>query len=906
MTVPIRQLFVVSHTHWDREWYHPAARFQQRLVPLIDALLSRPATDTAPFLLDGQTILLDDYLTLRPERAKRLREHLAGGALHVGPWYVLADNLLPSGEAILRNLAAGRRALARFGAPVPRVIYCPDTFGHPAALPTIAAGYGCDVAIVWRGLGGAAHPRTDTMWWYAADDARVLVHHLPPDGYEFGSALPLERMAARARWRAIRDVLLSRNETAVMLLLNGADHHAAQPMIDARVSTLTEHAKTDGIHVVASSLDMFARAALRAAQTMELPHIAGELRDSYGYTWCLQGTFGTRAAQKRRNARLERALLRDVEPWLALAWLHGAPDARQIADDGRITLAQMPLLLHHAWETLLQTHPHDTLCGCSTDVVARAMSARQDAVQAQICGLRESAFHLALRFDVVHARNGGVRQHAPVLVRNRTERSRHGIVEMRLIETIGDVRVGPGSAPSAPLVTTTSDGVPVVGDLVVQRLGTRVQHMRRESPQHYPDDDLVRAERVVAWLPRALALPAFGVRVIDVTQTVTAASRNGDAPPRFVTARETDDEITLGNGTLSLRVSTAGIVLASGTRTWHRALTIDSIMDAGDSYTASLRGEATQLTIGRIELMDRGPLRASVRVTWVLRHANRSRVHVHTLLVLDAASTYLRCDVVGLNQKRNHQLRLTWQTDVRGENIWADAAFGPVPRATPLRSQSRVHEGAEQPTSTMPLHRWVSVSDTTFGAALISDGLAEVAVADGAISVTLLRAIGELSRNTLPERPGHAGWPCPIPQAQSRGAFRARLAILPHAAWSPTTVDQIEDAADAVLLPLIGETWRDAHEMPIVVMGPSLEGDGLRASAVTLTADGDSLLLRAMNLRDHPVVGAWILPDDGPWIATPCRLDETLVGPAVRTHARVPITAAPRALITVIVRRERR
>ena len=901
MTTPNRQLFVVSHTHWDREWYHPAARFQQRLVPLIDALLDRAATPLTPFLLDGQTILLDDYLAIRPECVDRIGEQLRSGAIEIGPWYVLADNLIPSGEAILRNLAAGRRALERFQAPLPRVAYCPDTFGHPAALPLIVSGYGCDVAIVWRGLGGADHPHTDTIWWCAADGSRVLVHHLPPDGYEFGSALPLESAAVRARWLAVRDVLLPRNDTGVMLLLNGADHHAAQPMRAARVSALAVQAASDGVSVATSSLATFARAALIAATLNKLPTIIGELRDSYGYTWCLQGTFGTRASQKRRNARLERALLRDVEPWLALAWLHGAPNAKRVADDGRVTLAQLPALLHHAWETLLQTHPHDTLCGCSTDGVARAMSARQDAVHAQVQGLREAALQIALGIDVVRAHTDGVRAQAPVLVRNRAARPRSGIVELRLLETIGDVRVGPGSAPSTPLHIATVDRAPVITGLLVQRRNMQVQHIRRESPQHYPDNDLVRVHHAVAWIPSTHAVPAFGMRKLDVKQTVHEALKDANDTPLHVTAIQAGDEITITNDTLSLRVSSAGIVLSTATRTWPQSLTIASIADFGDTYTASVRGDEVQLVIVGTKLENRGPLRANVRVIWALPHAKRSRLRVHTVLGLDAAAAYVRCDVVGNNQQSDHQVRLTWHTDVRADTVFADAAFGPVSRVPVLSPP--LHMQAERAPATMPLHRWVSVSDANVGAALISDGLAEVAIANGAITVTLLRAIGELSRNTLPERPGHAGWPCAIPEAQSRGVFRARFAMLPHAAWSSTTLDGIEDVADAVLLPLLGETWRDARDVPAHVSGPLLEGDGLRASAVTLSASGDALILRALNVRDENAIGAWILPDDGPYIITPCRLDETPIGPTVQTNARVPIRVAPHGLVTVIVRR---
>jgi alpha-mannosidase len=126
---------IVSHTHWDREWYHPLERFQQRLVALVDDLLDDPPSGDESFLLDGQAIVVDDYLEIRPERAMEIGALLRDGRLEAGPWYVLADELIPSGEALVRNLLAGRRALRRFDAASPPVLYCPDSFGHPASLP---------------------------------------------------------------------------------------------------------------------------------------------------------------------------------------------------------------------------------------------------------------------------------------------------------------------------------------------------------------------------------------------------------------------------------------------------------------------------------------------------------------------------------------------------------------------------------------------------------------------------------------------------------------------------------------------------------------------------------------------------------------------------------------------------
>ena len=195
------EVYVVGHTHWDREWYQTAERFRQRLVPLVDELLDDPPTGDSSFLLDGQAVLLQDYLEVRPDRAGELSSLIRDGRLEAGPWYVLADELIPSGEALVRNLLAGREAVRRLRGEPPPVLYCPDSFGHPAILPDLARGFGCDLIVLWRGYGGARWPSGDTVHWRAPSGEQVLVHHLPPDGYEFGSSLPADHAAARERCR---------------------------------------------------------------------------------------------------------------------------------------------------------------------------------------------------------------------------------------------------------------------------------------------------------------------------------------------------------------------------------------------------------------------------------------------------------------------------------------------------------------------------------------------------------------------------------------------------------------------------------------------------------------------------------------------------------------------------------
>src|SRR3977135_277046 len=106
-------IYLVSHFHWDREWYRSFEVFRGRLVDAIDAVLDQLDTDPGfRFVLDGQTIVLDDYLEVRPERRAALAAGVRAGRLAAGPWYVQPDSLLPAGEAHVRNLLVGGASAA--------------------------------------------------------------------------------------------------------------------------------------------------------------------------------------------------------------------------------------------------------------------------------------------------------------------------------------------------------------------------------------------------------------------------------------------------------------------------------------------------------------------------------------------------------------------------------------------------------------------------------------------------------------------------------------------------------------------------------------------------------------------------------------------------------------------------
>jgi alpha-mannosidase len=872
---------------------------------LVDELLADD-NDQRPFLLDGQCIVLEDYLAIRPERRAELARGLRDGRLEAGPWYVLADELIAGGEALVRNLHAGRRILRGMRAKSPQVLYSPDAFGHPAALPTLAAGFGFPLIILWRGYGSSRWPPGDIARWRGPDGSASLLYHLPRDGYGFASLLPVDAEAAAARWREMRAELAPRSVVGVVLLPNGADHHARQSMLPEATDALRTAAAPD--EIVTSSLSGFASALRRAAAEWPLPIIEGELRDSYGYTWTLQGTFATRAHQKRANAHAERLLIREGEPWSTIAWARGAFSRRHLVDA--------------AWATLLSCHPHDTLCGCSIDGVARAMDDRLEDAITQASGIRDDALFDIVGHDPVAARTARPRWREVVLVRNSVPRRRGGIAELEVRRFLTDVPVGPGSAHSAPpprlrLPPPELDG----GRIPVQVLDRAVAHDRVDSPRHYPDNDLVEVTRVIAWLP---AVAGYGTAAFAL-----------DAPPATPTdppfaVRATRN--VLDNGEVTVAIDDSGNVgiasVAHGSRVG-AFLRFEDIPDVGDLYTHAPGAHGvTHASFLGAHVVQRGPLRGTIEGRWRVRippsaavehervaltgyntpSASMPAVGNGTLvalemairLTLDAGANTVGVTILGENVARDHRLRVVFATGILDAEVWADAAFGPVHRR-PITATA-AERAMEIPPPTAPLHRYVSLFASDRGATLFSDGLAEYeAGPGGTVAVTLVRAVGELSRNDLPERPGHAGWPVATPLAQCLGPFEASFAFMLHGARSPATIHAIELAADDVLIPLRGSTLRSALGLPEPTASIELLGEGLAFGAAKESEDGATFVLRCVNLTDRPVDGRWRLrvPATDAHLA---RLDETPLMPLGIEGGEIPFTAAPRAVVTILVR----
>jgi len=529
--MPRTTYHLIPHTHWDREWYLTTAQFLPRLVAALDDLVHRLRRDPEfrTFLLDGQTVLLDDYLRVRPEQTDVITELVRAGRIQVGPWYVLADELIPSGESLLRNLLAGAADAARLGGRLD-VLYSPDAFGHPAAWPSLAAEFGISFGALWRGLGGEPGQEGDLYRWQDPAGREVRVYHLPPEGYEVGAALPADPARLGSAWDAIGPRLRARASTEHVAVFVGADHHAAYPDPGALRSALARLEPSAEVRI--SRLDEFLQAAWSAAPA-GVPILTGELRWSYGYTWTLQGVHATRTPLKRRHGVVELGLERIAEPLAAL--LRRAQPSGAVARDWRP-------VLDAAWRGLVRAQFHDTLCGTTVDAVARAAEQRLTDVAAFTSEIARGALHELVGHDPDSARERATDAAPALVLWNPAARARSGAVVLADLTWFRrDVLVG----PSGGREPRRGDGARAIallgpdGAIALQPLGRAAGYERLDAPRHYPDQDEVDVVRVAFRVP---SLPGLGAVVLEPSERQRPALEPGVRAALVAAAERYKDE----------------------------------------------------------------------------------------------------------------------------------------------------------------------------------------------------------------------------------------------------------------------------------------------------------------------------------------------------------------------------
>ncbi len=877
------ELHVISNTHWDREWLYPFQETRMMLVEFMDKLFN--IFDTEPkyksYLLDSQTVPLEDYLQIRPERTADVERYVSEGRLLVGPWYCCPEEFCVTGESIIRNLLVGHRIAKKFG-KVMKIGYSPFSYGQTSQMPQIYSGFGIDTILFYHGIDP---DRTKSEFIFEGPDGTQILatrmgcmarynfyfHVYRPVVY--GKELP-ERlynwqeggmpfhMCREGRERThhflsdpVREFDKDRVVSSIQHLFELESKHATTRFLAGmqgldstepdplEVRIIEEAQGKLGEHSILHSSMVDWIAKLKEA-VKDLQVLKGEQRTPkpIGRRAHLYGDItSTRTRMKRKNTMAEYALQRGAEPFAVCAWTLGAEYPQTLLD--------------LAWQYLLRSHPHDSIAGTGVDQIEYDVHHRLDQCLTIADGImRRSMQNIQLRVD-----NSDLgKKDIALTVFNPSPYERSEVVTLYLdlpqeceIDHFKLVEAVSGKEADYWEVSRTDIAPPVrhLGDATMEMPGQRVCiHLDAQS------------------------LPGLGYR----TYLLKTDEKTNRLLGTLVTGRN-----RLENEHLAVEIQSDGtldVTLKAEGKTYCGLHFFEDSGEAGhawrhvppayDRFISSRGGNAEISLLESSALLGRFQVAVTMKVPRKLEEGRGSMIRrldadgddarrsedtvelpIVSTITLRKGSPALEIETKFENRADSHRLRVGFPTHIQAEKSCAETAFDVVERDID-RPEGHPWAGTYNPTH--PQHRFVDVSDGKQGFAVINDGLRECEVTDDperAIFLTLVRGF-EIALTTVSWR-----WEM-LPEmrlSQSPGGHVFRYALYPHAGgWENGVFEQ----AERLNVPVeAAQAGPHGGTLPKEKSFLDIEPKGLVLAGMKRSENGEGVIVRLFNPGNETVTG---------------------------------------------------
>jgi len=862
------ELHVICNSHLDREWTEDFQFTRMLTVKFLDSLLAIMAqVPEYQFLLDSQTVPLEDYLEIRPENEAALREYVRAKRLWVGPWYTAADGTCIFGESIVRNLLIGHKVARDFG-HVMKVGYTPFGFGQPSQLPQIYAGFGIDTIWFYRGVSEREVPGI-CFRWQGPDGTEAFCSRANRYNFYFGVMRPLTRgggvkerdydytrtelpihfcderrslehavladAANAGDLGRVRDLIVELLKDnlrvfpgSIISFMNGMDT-SMPTLLDDRVVKEAQASLPKNWRIFHSNLPDFVKAFREEVERegLDIPTVHGERRDAgapASDTTMLGDIVLSRPAQKRQAAAAEIRLQRYAEPLATLAWRLGAEYPAQA--------------LLRAWKDLCKCHPHDTIAGAGVDPIQKDLLNRLD----QILNLSESLLYgsagdILKQVDTSDLGPTDV----PLFVFNPSARARSEVLHAAV-----DLPDAFGFAGLE--VLDAESGKPVEFAITRWRPGgERVVRDPHDAPTSFycthADIDFVAAD-----------VPAMGYRTFILRK----------APRKGYHKTLLNGPTTMENEHLRVAVRPDGSLDVTDKHSGRTYAELNQFRDRGDTGHAwtseAPRPDSVVFSRGgaaRVSVEHDSPLRARIKIEQVMRvpagvvanddhsFARRSDERVDlpitSYVTLTRGGRAVDVRTVIENTAKNHVFQAMFPTGCDARISSSDTAFDVVSRGI-LRDDE--HSYAQVIAPTHPCLRFVHVGDGKDGLGVAVAGVRGYQVtedADRAIVLTLLRAF-EVCMCTVSYR-----WERRPDQvlSQALGRHEIEYAIVPHVTdWRGRVVEE----AERLNVPmLIVQAGRHGGTLPKAMSFLCVEPSVVELSAVKKAEDRDALVVRVFN-----------------------------------------------------------
>lgn len=875
---------VISGTHWDREWRFTVEQSKLRLADLLDNLidLMEKKPSYKYFLLDGGTVILEDYQSVRPHNTKRLTRLIKDGRIQVVNFYTLPDMFIVAPEAIIRNLLIGQKVAQPYGGSM-KFGYTATSYGQTSQLPQIYRGFGLDTAMFYRGTNkymppcfiweGADGSRllafrcfdivTRTNWFFYVHQPLVLnkipksleyefkideypVHPADEQGYKQDFHLLKERFEFKKDKKSLRKAFKYFMEVSEpeaigshILALNMEDNQKPFAPLPEMIEAM--NSVQDEVLFIQDNLDSYAEEIKKEINEEKLQVVRGEIRRTaveVGFNALLGAVLSSRVNLKLLNERAETALIHLAEPLATLSAIYGAQYPR--------------LNLERAWKSLLHNHAHDSICGAAVDQAHKDMLYRFSETQMISTEVtRRSVEHLWKQINFA--------------------KTPKGEFTLTFFNTLPCER---------------SEVVPVIFDLPMN-LGFQhfdILDLNGEKINY----EIVWAEKIDMRCEReldtnAVTFPAKRHYLL-VPVKVPACGYSSYIvrlrPPRYVPIPEPIGErklIASPNGTLENAYMKITVNPDGSFNLLHKKLRklysgLHYFTDSGEAGFAHITRKPvrdfTVSSIGskaQIKVIESSPLRGILQIdldmeipaeaTFDGRDRSQHNVvlPITYWLTLKKDSKRLEIKTRINNTARDHRLRVNFPTDIRTDYSYAESAFAVEKRSIIWRDTG---DNFEPHFPYQPMQNFVDVSDGQVGLAFLSQGLREYEVIDDArrtLAVTLLRthrsymtANEKMTPQELEEVKGSH-----IP-----GVIEFQYALYPHSGdWREGNVLR-EAYCSKVPIQILQGVRKEAGVLPaensLITIEP---GDCIHLSALKLAEDGKGYILRIWNSTRENIAG---------------------------------------------------
>lgn len=703
----MKKIHIYSHTHWDYEWYFTASESIIQLVYHMDeVILALKNNVLKTYLLDSQVSILEEYLTMMPENKAIVKKLVEEKRLLIGPWYTQSDELIISGESILRNLFYGIHYAHNLGHCM-KIGYLPDSFGQSKDMPKIYNGFSINHALFWRGVPSDVCLQREFIW-KSIDGSQVTAYNIR-DGYFYGG-----NVIYNDDVESVEQKILMNTSTTNQLLPLGGDQRYVDFNLQERIKYYNQHTKHNLLYIE-SDLETF----FKNLEKEKLPSIQGEFIDA-SVSKIHHSIYSSRYDHKVLNDQIERRILYQLEPFMVMQQMIGVTPKLSV--------------LEKLWKKLLLNHAHDSACGCNSDKTNQSILQRLEE-----CDQMSS---MLLDYQV-----------------RKTSESMENIAinDIFLYNPLPYQRV----EVQTLLINTKSNSFSIVDENNNNITFDIIKQTKQYNGSIKKDTSLYKEEdyyyQTTIALPVSIASMSFKKYKVmeDTNNPIYIETNNNRIENKYFS-------LHLENGILSLFNKKTNQTITD-------FMYIEDSGDDGDTYDYSyplhdtiyhldLKDSSCQSLEGKLY---QG---LQIKGTWMLPYNldncqnNLTNTKVPYVLTIRLHDDKILFELTIENTCIEHRMRAILDSAIQSNCSFADSLFGTVKRDnTPVHMKDWKELGyKEEPTPIYPMLHHVSICNQTSFTSY-SKGIKEYEIVnDQYIALTLFRSVCLLGKPDLLRRPGIA------------------------------------------------------------------------------------------------------------------------------------------------------